>query len=416
MFNSADMIEYLMSNRDCAGSRMKAGVIIMLYCPYCGAKTKEDELFCTQCGNKIPNDIYNRMSKNKVNYRFWYIPLSLLIALFIAVGAYYLHLENQKTQAKQLFNEGEDYALNGNYQKALQSFSNALDLNPNFPSAEENKNFMNITIEIQGELSRVDYLIQEQNFQESLELLSNAEDRLKNYKGELVSNLVDEIVSNRKTTQLEHLNAQMEEDPSFEDLKTLLWQAEAIQIEQANVIADDIRNRIVSYAYSNANQQLKTHQFLNARDIIEDALKYAPESEKLKSLKTTIEKEKISFETEQQQRIEQAMSAAEEEREKNQNDAVSLGDIKISKDDQNNLVVSGKLTSVATVPINSISVEYVLLDEDDVELMANEVFVYPDTLYPGEQGNFDYTHFEIAPEDKDKQLKVKINKIKWFLD
>ncbi|MRH41863.1 DUF2116 family Zn-ribbon domain-containing protein [Aquibacillus halophilus] len=386
----------------------------MPHCPNCGAKIKADETFCTQCGKKIPEDIYDRMPNEKQDYRLWYLPVIAIIIFLIVIGSYYLHLENQNKQAKKLFKQGEELGLEGNFPKALASFEDALAVKRNFPSAVTNKEFIQIAIEIESELETAANLSENKKFQESLELINTAESKIKNYNGEIVNMLINKIVGQRKATQLEQLSSKMSEQPNIDELKNLLWEAEAIKSDEAQVIAGNIRQQIISYIFSTASDQLKNKQFTNARDIVDEGLKYAPESEKLQSLQTTIEKEKTAFETAQEQRIEQAMSAAEEEREMNKNDAVEIVDIKVIQDDQDNLVVSGVIKSVATIPINSVSVEYILIDENDEEILTNEVYVHPDTLYPSEEGKFDFTHYDVGNENGN--LKVKIEKIKWFLD
>ncbi|MDL4842169.1 FxLYD domain-containing protein [Aquibacillus rhizosphaerae] len=387
----------------------------MLYCPYCGGRIKDNELFCTQCGEKLPEDMYERNpEKNKTNYRFWYIPITILIVVLISIGSYYLHLEKRETLAKKAFANGEELAFDGQYFKALNAFEKALEHKSNFPSAEVTKDFMQTALQINSKLTQANSYLEEENYQEALTLMTEAENKIKNYNGEIVSLLVDDIVAQRKTIQLKQLRAKLENNPSIEELKTLIWEAEEIQHEEATKIVSSLREKIVAHTFSKANEQLKDNQFSDAREIVEDGLQYAPESEQLQSLKTTIQKEKTAFETALEQRIEQAMNTAEEEREMNKNDAVELIDINVSNEEPENLVVSGKIKSVATVPINSVSVEYILLDADDTEILSNEVYVYPDTLYPDEEGKFDFTHYDL--NTKEKNIKVKIEKIKWFLD
>src|SRR5699024_11914754 len=115
------------------------------------------------------------------------------------------------------------------------------------------------------------------------------------------------------------------------------------------------------------------------------------ESEKLQSLKTTIEKEKTAFETAQEERIEQAINMAAEENEVNQSDAVELNSVKLKKDGKDKLIVKGKVDSIATIPIHSVVIEYTLTSDKDDETLSNKVFIYPDKLYPNETGKFEYT-------------------------
>ncbi|SDJ75921.1 zinc ribbon domain-containing protein [Sediminibacillus albus] len=386
----------------------------MLHCPYCGSKTKEDELFCIQCGKKLPEDRYERIPQSKYNSRVWYLPAIAFTVSLIAIGFYYFHLEHQTDQAKEAFKEGEESALEGEFNEALVQFSNALSENANFPAAQENKEFMQVALRSKLDLKQAQDYASENKYQKSLEKINEAEDNLKIYNGEAVDLIISEVVAQRKEIQLSQLKEEMEEDPAIEKLKTLLWQAEGINSRESDTIAKAIRKQIISYIFSTANEQLAQKQFSNARDIVEEGLNYVPESDKLLSLQTTIEKEKTAFETEQQQRIEQAVTAAEKEKTQNENDAVEMLKAKLSQDDQENIVIIGRLKSIATVPINSISVEYSVLNGEGRELFSNEVYVYPDTLYPGEEGKFEFTHYDTKASTDSSSIKIE--KIKWLLE
>ncbi|QTM99249.1 zinc ribbon domain-containing protein [Sediminibacillus dalangtanensis] len=385
----------------------------MLYCPYCGSKTNDDELFCIQCGKKLPEDRYDRIAEPTVSKRIWYLPAASFIISILAVGFSYFYLQHQTQQAKEAFQAAEEKALDGAYDEALIQFKTALQQKDNFPAARENKSFMEVALRSKLDLKQAEDYAGDENYQKSLEKIDEAENNLKVYDGEAVDVIIDEVVTKRSEVQLNQLKEAMENDPSIEKLKTLLWQAKAINSEEAETITGTIEEKIISYIFSTANEQLSQKQFTDARDVVEEGLNYVPDSDKLQSLQTTIEKEKTAFETEQQNRIEQAVTAAEKEQNQNKNDAVEMIDVSISKDDQGKAVVSGKLKSIATVPVYSISVDYKILDPEDDELLTNEVYVYPDTLYPGEEGKFEFTHFDTNAQDTSK---VEIEKIKWFLD
>lgn len=386
----------------------------LYHCPYCGSKINDDELFCTQCGKKLPHDLDDRFSKEKINFRVWLVPIISFVLILAFIGGFYLFLQEQTANAKEMFAKGEELALEGEYSRAESAFKEALVHKNNFPAASTNKAFMAIASSIEALLKKASDYAQKNEYQQALTTIKDAESKLINYNGEAVNLLVEDISTYRNKIKLNHLKFQMEKDLSVEELKPLLWQAESINNDDADIIAKGIRERIVSFAFSTASEQLKKKHFSNARDIVDDALKYAPESEKLTSLKTTVEKEKASFETAQQKRIEQAMNAAEQEQQLNKNDAVKLLEVNVAKNEQNETVVKGKIKSLATVPINSISITYQLLNSDGGEIASNEVYTYPDTLYPEEEGQFEYTHYDVSKELKD--LKVKVKTIKWFLD
>ncbi|WP_228550122.1 zinc ribbon domain-containing protein [Salinibacillus xinjiangensis] len=335
---------------------------------------------------------------------------TLLVSILLLIGFYFL-LSYQENKAIDTYYNGENMALEGKFQQAKDLFSEALDKKENFSAARQNVQFMDIAISIQNQLHSANNLMQEEAYVQALTITKNAEEELQNYDGKVVNKLLNKLIDKRNEIKTEELKFNLNQDPSIEDLKVLLWQAESIQNEEAKSITKDIRTRLVNFTYTKANESLKLRQFSDAMTIIEDGLRYAPESEKLNSLKTTIEKEKVAFETEQQKRISQAMDAAEKEHQLNKNDAIEIVSISSSMDEFGDLIVKGKLKSVATVPIYSVSVSYQLVNEDDEVVESNEVYTYPDTLYPDEEGNFEFTHYEI-----DQEYKAKIDKIQWFLE
>lgn len=75
--------------------------------------------------------------------------------------------------------------------------------------------------------------------------------------------------------------------------------------------------------------------------------------------------------------------------------------------------MTGKVKSGATIPVNSILVEY-SLEANGEALLTNEVYVYPDTLYPDETGEFEFTHYDI--DRKKKDISINVDRIKWYTD
>src|SRR5699024_8342794 len=126
-------------------------------------------------------------------------------------------------------------------------------------------------------------------------LMSEAESSLKNFQGTAVTQLVNKIITKQDQIKVAQLKNELSSDPDINLLKNLLWEAEEIKNDSAEDIAKNIREQIVDYTFSMASEQLNNNHFNDAQTVIEDGLKYVPDSEKLQSLNTTIEKEKIAF-------------------------------------------------------------------------------------------------------------------------
>ncbi|WP_240452371.1 zinc ribbon domain-containing protein [Virgibacillus sp. YIM 98842] len=351
---------------------------------------------------------------NRKFNKLWLVPIGVFTFFLLSSIIFYIYLENRSTQAQELYNQAEEKVLLGEFAAGEQFLKEALDLKSNFSQADTSLLFTRRAIEIQSSLAEADSLLQEKNYSEALSIINGAENNIENFYGPAASDLISVIISQRNEVKMEQLQEMLQNDPSIDDLKLLLWEADAIDEENAEEIAKSIRSQIVDYTFSKASEQLNAKHFNDALLIVEDGLKYAPDSEKLQSLETTINNEQSSFETAQQERLEQAMNTAQEEREMNESDAVNLLDIVVENNEQGNIMVKGEVKSVATVPINSIIIDYVILNKNEAEIDSNEVFVYPDRLYPDENGNFEFTHFDI--NESSQNLQVEVNKITWYTD
>ncbi|API93725.1 hypothetical protein J32TS6_08130 [Virgibacillus pantothenticus] len=383
----------------------------MLYCPYCGVQTKEEETYCIKCGKYLPEDRYNRLG-NKPNIKRWRLPFlssALLLLLFIA---FYVTLEIRTAKAKEYYMEGEQKVLAQDYQAAQTLFQNALKLKDNFQHAEASLAFMDKAISIEATLQESKQLLKEEKYAKALESLSQSEKDLQDFNGEAVNQIVERITKERNTIKLEKLKHALQQEPDIDQLKILLWDATSIETAEAEQLSANIREQIVNFVFTKASEHLTNNQFNNANVIVKDGLKYAPDSEKLLSLQTTIDKEKVAFETAQQSRIEQAMTTANKEQQLNDSEAIKLKKIEITSDDQENLVVKGQVQNVATIPINSIMVEYIIKTNKGEEILTNEVYVFPDELYPDETGNFEFTHYDM--NDKNQALRVEVKTITWY--
>lgn len=94
-------------------------------------------------------------------------------------------------------------------------------------------------------------------------------------------------------------------------------------------------------------------------------------------------------------------------------EAVELLKVRYKEDEQGALVVTGEVKSVATIPIHSIIVKYSLFhDKDEEAYITNKAFVFPDILYPGESGEFEFSHFDI--EEEVEITKIQIEKFTWY--
>ncbi|MGV3489113.1 MAG: FxLYD domain-containing protein [Tuberibacillus sp.] len=338
------------------------------------------------------------------------MPLFILLFACIGLGSYYYYQQNLTNKAMESFKKGEQLALKGDYKGAGIAFDEALKYRPHFPNALLNKKIVNIGLDIESDLETAVDQQKEKKYDQALTTIERATQKLRGYRGKIVDQIKQSISKAKISATVGKLRQEMEGKNSIADLAPILSKAEDLNIPEAKEIVKQIRGQIVEIAYSEANKELNLKNFSSAMEKVDDGLKYDPNNEKLLALKKAIEKAKEAYEKEENDRIQNALLKAQDELQHNKYNAIELISINATLDEYGNVEVTGKVKSTATVPISTISVSYTLYDKSGKAYDTNEVIVLPDTLNPGGEGTFDYTHFNV-----NEPLTVKATNFKWYL-
>lgn len=380
----------------------------MGYCPKCGASVYADEIFCVTCGNKLPNNMSERLVIKRWRFTHFLLPI-LLITIIIGLSAIFYTIYRIKiNDATEAYYEAEEALLLSDYELANQYINNAIEIYPSFKQAKQLKQFTQFSVDTLNSLSDLS------SNQDKLQMILHAKSELTNYQGEAVDHFRQQLLTKQKTIQIEMINNRLAENPEFEDLPLLLWEADSIQDPEAYQLVSQIKEQLITHITNQAYSYLDQNQFSVAQQVVENGLYYVPNDLKLSSLLNSIIRDQESFIAAQEARLEQAFYQYEVEQEINENDAIDNLVIEFNINNDEQLVVSGQMTSVATVPIHAILLNYTLFNKDNEELESYEIYVYPETLYPGETGQFDHTHLdtEVVEETAD----VQVNSVTWLLD
>ncbi|SFM01401.1 hypothetical protein SAMN04487943_106190 [Gracilibacillus orientalis] len=385
----------------------------MSFCPNCGGQVQTIETFCVSCGKRLPENINKRKLPIKPSKKWWLLPVISLILASCIIGFAFFATKYQSDQALAYYEEGAEMALIGDYEQSMTLLEHALDYKENFPSANEVIAFLNVAMEVEADFEQVETLNEQNKFEESLKIIRESEADLQKFSGDLTDQMMEQNIATKNQTLLKQATYRLNNEPTTDDLKALIWEIEDITHDQAAELQEEVHQKLISMTYQEATALLEDFQFSQALHVIEDTLKVVESSEQLESLKTTVNKEKTAFESAQEQRIEQALSAFEEEQELNESHAIELIDIQL-QEEKDNWIITGQLKSVATVPIHSILVSYSIQDKEEDSILENDVYVFPETLYPDEVGNFEFTHFDVDADYE--RITPKVEEITWYLE
>ncbi|HHU20709.1 MAG TPA: zinc ribbon domain-containing protein [Bacilli bacterium] len=380
----------------------------MGYCPKCGAAVYSDETFCVNCGDKLPNNLADRLFIKQWSFKYFLLPIVLVILIIGLSAIIYTIYSIKINDATAAYYQAEEALLLSDYQLADEYVSNAIEIYPHFEQAKQLKQFTQFSVNTLADLTELE------SNQDKLQLILQAKNELMNYQGEAVNIFQQQLLTKQKNLQIEMVRNKLAEDPKIEDLPLLLWEADSIQDPEAYQLVKQIRDQLITHTTNQAYSYLNQNQFSLAKRIVENGLYYVPNDLKLTSLLNSIMKEQESFIAAQEARLEQAFSQYEVEQEMNENDAIDDLVIEFKINSEQQLVVSGELTSVATVPIHAVLIHYVLIDQDGEELETNDIYVYPETLYPGESGQFDHIHFE--KNLIEETVDIQVTTVTWLLN
>lgn len=379
----------------------------MGYCPKCGANVHDEELFCVACGTKLPTDRHLRFQAKKITKKTWLLPLiSFLFISFSFFGIKWLH-QQRVTEATAVFDQATAAFYEGDYEKSLTLTEEATSIYPSFQAAED----LNRLLTLYLNDSDIDHT---STYQEKSEKLYQLQITLDDYSGDAIDRFIMEIKQTQEQLQLEQIDTRLSDDLSIQDLQALVWEIDAIHSTEALLLKQQLRERLSSSISSLANSYLADNQFNDAIELVDNGLYYLPEDPRLLSLKETINLAQNQFVTLLEERMQKAYQSYEEEVAFNQSQAVDVSDLSLTESSSQQLKVKGKVKSEATVPIYHIEVTFELLDESNDVIDTRTTFVYPDVLYPYDEGQFDYIFLD--DQFNDAAVDVKISSISWLLN
>src|SRR5699024_9922284 len=248
----------------------------MFFCPYCGTKVKSEESFCLNCGKKLPNNLAKRMDMSQQGFnRFWLLPIGLVLLSFVVFTMLFFLSERNTAQALKYYEESEELVLDAKYNLASEKLEQAIKLKPKFEQAVIALDFIKVASKIKKNIEQAHDYVDEGEFKDALSLIDESERDLSSYHGEIATRLVENLTEEQNIIKYASLLSSLESQPSIDDLKILIWEAEGIKTKEAEKVAENIRTQIADYTHSKAIELLNKHQFSDAHLLVTDGLKYA---------------------------------------------------------------------------------------------------------------------------------------------
>ncbi|MCA0756799.1 FxLYD domain-containing protein [Paenibacillus sp. N4] len=410
-----------------------------MYCHYCAKKRPDDAVYCQQCGRLLAADddaeaaaglepsvpsvptipapradshAPAEMRGGKSSVRAILLPLLLAVFTSCGLAAYYMYEEGLNDRVLELQAEAKAKALAGSYSEALEKLRQAAETRPAFAAIHADLEVVLHVMELEEKAEEADKLLKEQKTKDAEQAIVEARSLLKGHNEPIYAKVRERL--DGSVTQLGILKLKQELDglQTVEELEARLQVAKSLDGGESAEVQAEIIGRIADICYKDAETLLLNKNYSGALAVTAKALEHAQDNEKLLALENRIKQEKEKYEKAEQQRLEQAMQKAAAEELKNQTAAVEVVLIQTSLDEYGDLTVEAQLKNVATRPIYSVVVNYIVYDAEGNEIASGKAEATPNYVEPGETMTF----LEIIPGVNAENTTAAVDHATWYLD
>ncbi|MCT2537911.1 FxLYD domain-containing protein [Aquibacillus koreensis] len=413
-----------------------------MFCHQCGEKITESAKFCSSCGaqidqsndmiesednhiesqseisSKTPEEPQERVIRSKQKLKkgvgFWiatFLPIVSLVCICAGLIYFYIHQLNVNDEVLAFQKSAEAAALQGDYETAEESLVNAIDLRPNYAVLGQDLEEIERVSSFLEELETIQKTVKKQNFSDAEELLTSFKEKLQTAVGPLFEPIHPELTTIEVTITVGKIKQELDELTTVDALAAKLNTLATLSSEEAAAVKKQIINKIVKISSGRATTALDNNQFSDARSIINEALSYATDDEKLLAFLEKIDQEQTAFETAEQERLEQAMEVAAQEDLHNRTAAVEVLSFESHIDEYGDFYFSGEIKNVATTEINEVTIYYTIYDAEGAYITDSFTSVYPYYIGPGETGTFEDFMYHVSED-----ATIEIDDITWYLD
>ncbi|MFD1017901.1 FxLYD domain-containing protein [Thalassobacillus hwangdonensis] len=407
----------------------------MYQCPSCETQIQEGSRFCPNCGKQLDESpvIHNEeltatasevdtssehqkraTKKEKPKRTKWIailLPILFLILAGAGVGYTYAKETRINDDVMEMKQQAEALALEEKYDEAESLLSKAIAARPDYEALHEDLRLVRAAIVMNNEVVGTGKLIQQNSLEKAKENLNRMNQQVSEEDNRLFSHFVPELNEMDSKITVKAINNELADLSTVDQLAAKLSTLSTLNLEEATQVKNKIIDKIVTIASGEAEELIRNKEFSEAIQTVDYALQYAVNNDKLTQLKQRINEEQEAFVQAQNERIERAMERAAKEDLKNRTAAVEVEELNAEVDEFGDLTVTGKVKSVATKIISSITIEFTIFDKEGEEIGTESTTVYPMYLNPGDTGEFEKQYFGVEGE-----VTVEITNMRWYIE
>jgi predicted nucleic acid-binding Zn ribbon protein len=380
-----------------------------MFCTSCGANYLENNAnYCSHCGKILES---KKVKYKKRTILVYLMPLISFIIVILLLFSTYIYESKVNAKVLALQEKAEKAALEGKYQKALAYIEDGLSYRNDYEILKKEQEIINTLIDLNEDLHEVEKKMINEDFDNAQKEINLLKRQIDLNRSPLFVNLLNQVEQAETSIKVGEIKGEINQLTTIDELADKLSTLYSLNIQEASELKQQIYTKMVMISSTEAEKSLEAKHFNQAVLVVDAALQYVVNNEKLLSLKERIITEKASFEKEEQERIEKAMKVAKAEEERNLTKAVQLASIKLKVDKYGDAYIEGKVKNSGTKPAYSIIVEFTVVDKNGKKVEDGKTNVFPNKLQPGKTGDFEHVTYSAK-----ENAKVEINNISWLLE
>ncbi|MFC5405853.1 FxLYD domain-containing protein [Cohnella soli] len=377
------------------------------------SREKEDAVVqaTTQGGVSTANATAPRVSGRRFLSLTYLLPAASVLIIVILIGGLYGYQMSVNRQVDKLQQQGESLALEGKLAEGMAAIEKALGKRPDHKVLLADRELLTDALSLQARLDDTDKQWKSKKFDDAIKAIDTLDKELATRNGPVFQKLASLADEKRETIVVAQVSGDLAVKTTVEALIPLFNTVKDYSGDEAQKTSKKIRQKIIDLSYDKASDKLAEKQFAEALTTIETALKFDDGNSKLTALRTKVEQKKKAFEDAENNRIQKAIEAANQEDLNNRTQAVELLTLNAYTDDSGYFVVEGTVKNRAMRPISYILVYYDLLDDAGNVIDSDSIYVSPTDLDVGKTGSF-YMDYD----NLDGKSSATVTRVEWEIN
>ncbi|MTH53023.1 hypothetical protein GKZ89_06330 [Bacillus mangrovi] len=314
---------------------------------------------------------------------------------------------NQK--AESLHYEGEEYALNGEYSKAVDKLSKASDLRPQNTTIKKVKVEVESAKKAEDKLAAIDKNIKDKQFGEAKDNLNSVRNDLQSRDGEIFSPLEARIADQETDLVIEMVKTETAEMDTVDEIGEQLKKVYKLENAEAEEVKGQLIKKIVSICMADSEKYMKDKNFDAAISSLKTGMRYTNyENVELTGRLSQLEDEKLKYKDSLPVFLEKHWVKIDAKALKSKNPPIKLGKV-VFEEDQFSYVVKGKFENKMKTALNNPTLYLKIYDKKGKFIMNEEVPSNEVSIKGGKAAEF----FFILDKGYGKDLKIVIDQVKY---